>query len=104
MTSDRTVRFPEEPVASTHTYIGITADAVSSLFYNVEDYRRFRTERAQEDMERIKAALRKQTLCFNKQSRPTASRRDSLTGLSRSGRRNVPYQQSTGQKGIALAA
>jgi hypothetical protein len=101
MTAEKRVRFTEEPVASTHTYTGIDADAVPQLFYNVEDYRQFRTERALEDVEKIKADLRKQSLAKPARRVP-ASRRDSLTGFR--GRRNVPYQQSTGQEGVALAA
>lgn len=102
MTADRRVRFAEELVSSTHTYIGIEAEAIPNCFYNVEDYRQFRTERAQEDVEKIKADLRQRSLGLNKPIRRTASRRDSLTGLRRG--RSVPYQQSTGKEGVALAA
>ena len=99
MTATRRVHFAEDPVASTHFYPAIDKDTVLLMFYTVEDYRRFRVERAQEDIEIAMVELRLGTLNSNKISRPR-TRRDSPTMRWKSD----PYQQNCVQKGVALVA
>lgn len=105
MTADRRVRFSEDLVVSTHSYPAIdTEKDFATFFYNVEDYRQFRTERAHEQLEQIKAELRLQTVQLTKPTRPGSSRRDSLTGLSRN--KPIPYRRRRqgAEEGVALAA
>ena len=99
MTVTRRVHFAEDPVASTHSYPAMDKETVSLMFYNVEDYRRFRVERAQADIEKAKAVLRLNALNINK-TWQQRSRRDSLT----MGQKSAPYQRNRVQEGVALAA
>ena len=97
MTASKRVQFADEVVASIHVYSGMDEDTVSSMFYNVNDYNRFRIERAQEDIEREKAALR-MSMIVTAKTRTPVSRRDSLT----MGRKSALYKSHS--KGVALAA
>lgn len=97
MTVPKRVQFPEEAVASIHVYEGMDDNTVSSMFYTVNDYNRFRVERAQEEIEREKAALRMSMIDTIKIRRP-CSRRDSLT----MGRKSARHDSHS--KGMALAA
>lgn len=91
------VHFAEEVVASIHVYPAMIVGQVSDMFYQVDDYTRFRIERALEEIEREKAALKMSTIKA-KETRIPCSRRDSLT----MGRKSVPYKSNP--KGVAQAA
>lgn len=99
MISERRVHFPDVVVASIHSYPAIEIESPDLLFYNVEDYRRFRVERAQEEIDRVKNELKLSVMDIGKTKRPQ-SRRDSLT----MGRKSAPYQRNVKADGFALAA
>ena len=93
----RRVRFAEETVASIHVYPGMNLGTLSDMFYQVDDYTRFRIERAEEEIEKEKAAFR-MSLIEAKARRIPHSRRDSLTMVKKS----APYKHHP--EGVALAA
>jgi hypothetical protein len=99
MISERRVHFADLVVASIHSYPAIENESTALLFYNVEDYRRFRVERAQEEIDRVKNELKQSAMEMSKAKRPQ-SRRDSLT----MGRKSAPYQRNAKADGFALAA
>jgi hypothetical protein len=98
MTSIRKVRFAEVPIASIHIFPVFDDETCSRLYYNVEDYRRFRIERAQEELLKITEELQAKT-AVDEMRRP--GRRDSLTGAPR---RPVRYHRQSQEKGVAKAA
>jgi hypothetical protein len=99
MIAERRVHFPDLVVASIHSYPALDIVSAALLFYNVEDYRRFRVERAQEEIERVNNELKLSLMEIRKTSRPQ-SRRDSLT----MGRKSAPFQRNVKADGFALAA